>query len=316
MGWWGKYVICVLFPLLAFSCAKGSGTRRGPSFISTLALTDVFGREFEQSSLAGRFLYLQFINKSNSKREIINTQIIERLVGFNKVISLLVLPESLDHPPTSSPQSNVYFVIDKGQILKREFGAPLCCNGYLIFNPSQVLICADLAHDASYTEAMPYLTELQENVAIEDFGPEYVGKVIEERGIANDIFDLIRAGDQTKKYFIVALISNLCSTCLSGKLFEQLNLHDISDRPALSIHVFLSAEYGEVDLANLRSTRDISVDLQSPPIATLNAWRELKERLPAVFSDIFFVLDDLGKVIFVLDRQEPARFVSYIRKLG
>lgn len=316
MAKWEGAALFLLLAILLFSCAKGQRAPSDVYFDSNFSLLDIFGRELNQSTLDGRFLYLQFINKSNSSGEIVSTEILERLSRFNNVVTLLIFPESITLSPTYMPLSNLYFIMDKGLDLKRQFNALICCDGYLIYNQNHELIYGDLAHNASFNEAMPYLTEIHNNKAIEDFGPKYIRNKIEERGIAREIFGHVRVVNQAKNHYVVALITNLCSSCLSGRLFEFLNMRDISDRSMLSIHIFLSEDYGAVDFANLRSAFDVNILVQPPPDAVLSAWLEARRILPSVFNDLFFVLDDQGSVCFVLDRRDPERFFSFVKKLG
>jgi len=303
-----------LLILVYFAFVSRPTSKTIPEYLSTF-VPDKYIKNVNLLNWQNSFLYIQFVSLSNLDSVRLLRTVIDNWASSNLKIIALINDEDKEKTLRALPSVKYVYVINRASSLE----ATLSSTGaYFIYGKQKRFIQAGTSNQRYDDYVKIYLLRLIKNdrFQIADFIPK--DRYIYELPHLASLSERISHSD--KRYFLVALFNDFCSSCKAGTLIQYLNtIKENDDKSFIDVLALLNSEYNTaLDKEALISQSRVSfpVYLSDPDLSRL--WVALITRYNRpLLGDILIIINKAGRIESVLDYSCDcdASFYEYVNDL-
>ncbi|MCP4218622.1 MAG: hypothetical protein GY765_28570 [bacterium] len=281
---------------------KGNQPAEKPVF-PTFGENDSKGNLVTHADFSGKYVFVQFID-GNSTDDI---DLLENvfLNWVDEGLAIIAIPKDLETlKERVGVQLDEIVVFDHDyKKMQQIFGAPSCCEAFFLYDPQGRLVKTDFNREGYQGGVKSQLDRLIKN--------EYfkINELITEKKNIRDFQWLAMCNDIMKKdrkdFYVVSMMTNVCNTCLSGVIIEQLAKWHTTSADRVGVMTVVPASYTDTDIANLKTFLGIDYRLLRADDKFQQEWSNRIEKYrESQLTNILFLVDKDGTVLKVTGNEQ------------
>jgi hypothetical protein len=315
-------MLVVTFIIITSRVVKPTKEVQGsvPPTFPDFSINDIFGRSFHASDFRGKYIYVQFIDPKHKQQMQQIRSIYNRLYKRDDInILVFVKNEEEQYLAEFLEASNLFIqdiivVIDNYEKYKTLFRSPTCCETFYLFDDAGNSLISGQDWKLHKNKILTRLDGLKKGA---DFSIRKIIKPddnIKNIGWLSQIIDLINQ-EESHEFYIISMFNEICTSCLTGKILNQLKKSYEDNRTSNYFIVFLSDDFTENDLRNFKKLNNIKCRVIRANKKMATRWRELADEWGKDhLNNIVFKLDETGEIVHVLNLEMPGMFFYHLNE--